>query len=84
VKADRAPVNPQRSHHDLTATFRRQRVRGLLALVREQDLRALCELVETGKVKPAAARAQHPPRKRRPSRDSDPERGRPGGVSYRL
>jgi NADPH:quinone reductase-like Zn-dependent oxidoreductase len=40
----------------LTAPFRRQHVRGLLALVREQDLRALCELVETGKVKPAVDR----------------------------
>ena len=34
----------------------RHRIRSLLALVRETDLLALCELVEAGKVKPAVDR----------------------------
>ena len=40
----------------LTAPFVRHRIRSLLALVRETDLLALCELVDAGKVKPAVDR----------------------------
>lgn len=40
----------------LTAPFVRQRIRSRLALVREEDLLALCELVDAGKVKPVVDR----------------------------
>ena len=40
----------------LTALFARQRICSLLALVRKEDLSALCELVNAGKIKPAVDR----------------------------